>query len=202
MDGGTPRQVFEANLNPRQRPTPDTATLALLMADHQRRLVHECAVRLNNHRYIPADSDAAAVMHSLNDTEILIAYDPSAPESASALDLNGHFICALEAENLVRFAPADPEVKTIVQASMAQRRHLEKNVRETVQNIAAVARRNGVLSPLEVMANRLRLPSCTDIADVITQRDARLTPKHDSPSRPTTPAEAARIALQSLGRNQ
>jgi len=29
MDGGTPRQVFENNLNPNQRPAPDPATLAL-----------------------------------------------------------------------------------------------------------------------------------------------------------------------------
>ena len=38
MEGATPRQVFNANRNPRQRPAPDEATLTLLMAEREKRL--------------------------------------------------------------------------------------------------------------------------------------------------------------------
>ena len=199
MDGGTPREVFEANLNPNQRPAPDPATLALLMAEHERRIVQECAVRLNNRRYVPADQAGFAALHNLNQCDILIAYEPGAPEDAAALDLDGNFICALQSEELVRFAPSDPHTQSLISESMRQRRHLEKQTREALGTISLVARQNGALSPLEQMARRLQLPADTDISDVITQRNphlAKLSPDNQPSNRPATPAEAARIFLE------
>jgi hypothetical protein len=199
MDGGTPLEVFNANLNPNQKPSPDPATLALLLAEHERRQVRECAIVLNKRRYQPVDQDGWAVMHNLNETEILVAYDSALPEAAAALDIDGNFLCALEAEEKVRFAPYDATTQAQIAESMATRRHLEKETREGLRTLSLVARQNGALSPLESMAARLRLPSDTDLSDVITQRNPALTklnPHHDTPSRPTTPAELARQILE------
>jgi hypothetical protein len=199
MDGGTPRQVFEANLNPRQKPAPDPATLALLMSEHERRQVRECAVTLNKHRYVPADQAGYAAIHNLNQCEILIAYEPGAPEDAAALDLDGNFICSLQTEELVRFAPWDSHTKELISESMAQRRHLEKQTREALSTITLIARQNGAQSPLEAMASRLRLPANADLSDVVTQRNPNLTklsPDNDTFTRPKTPAEAARIFME------
>jgi putative transposase len=199
-DGETPRQVFEANLNPNQKPTPDSATLALLMAEHEKRLVRECAVSLNKRRYIPVDREGYAALHHLNQCEILIAYEPGAPEEAAALDLDGNFICTLQTEELVRFAPGDAHTKMLVSESMAQRRHLEKRTRETLQTIRLVARGNGALSPLEAMASRLQLPSTTDISDVIVQRPTR--PQTTEPTNEQMPGQGAdRLAAALLRRN-
>jgi putative transposase len=193
MDGGTPREVFEANLNPRQKPIPDPATLALLLMEHEPRQVRECAVHLNKRRYQPVDQAGWLALHNLNDTEIIIAYDSNAWEKAAALDLDGNFIATLQAEDKVRFAPYDEKTQAQIAESMAQRRHLEKQTREALSTITLVARQNGAQSPLEAMAGRLRLPVNADLSDVVTQRPHKLSPDNDTFTRPPTPAEAARI---------
>jgi hypothetical protein len=197
MDGGTPRQVFEANLNPRQKPTPDAATLALLMAEHEKRLVQECAIHLNKRRYTPIDQPGWIALHNLNSCEVLIAYEPGAPEDAAALDLDGNFICALRTEELVRFAPGDPHTKSLVQESMRQRRHLEKQTREALQTISLVARQNGAQSPLEAMASRLQLPADTNISDLVTQRKPRFGPDKQAVA-PKSASEIASSFLEEL----
>jgi putative transposase len=212
-DGSTPREVFDANRNPQQRPAPDAATLALLMAEHERRQVRECAVTLNKRRYVPIDPDGYATLHNLNQTEILIAYEPGVPETAAALDEDGNFLCALQAEELVHFAPGDPYTQNIVRESMRQRRHLEKKTREVLSTISLIARSNGAQSPLEAMAKRLQLPAGETGADLVTQRKPRTDPDGyiienmlipgQGPdrlaarlsARPPTPAEVARIVL-------
>jgi transposase-like protein len=50
--------------------------------------------------------------------------------------------------------------------SMSQRRHLEKQTRNTLSAITLVARKNGAQTPLEAMAQRLQLPADTDLDDV------------------------------------
>ena len=195
MDGGTPRQVFEANLNPAQKATPEPATLALLLAEHERRTVHECAIKLNKRRYQPCDQAGWATLHSLNENEILIAYDQADQENAAALDLDGHFLAWLKLEDKVRFAPGDPHTQAQIAESMATRRHLEKTTRDTLTSISLVARQNGAQTPLEAMATRLQLPANTDLAGVVTQRAPRLVPTEDTRAS-VTPAEAARMFLQ------
>jgi transposase InsO family protein len=195
MDGGTPREVFEANLNPRQKPAPDPATLALLLAEHERRRVRECAITLSKRRYQPVDQAGWAVMHNLNETEILIAYDSALPEECAALDEDGNFLCALQAEEKVRFAPYDAETQSQIAESMATRRHLEKQTREAIHNLAIVARHNGAQTPLESMAGRLRLPADTDLSHIITQRKT-IPHNHETLTRPATPAELARQILE------
>lgn len=196
MDGGTPRQVFEANLNPNQKATPEPATLALLLAEHERRTVRECAITLNKRRYQPCDQAGWATLHGLNENEVLIAYDQADFENAAALDLDGHFLAWLKVEGKVRFAPGDPGTQARIAESMATRRHLEKTTRETLTTISLVARQNGAQSPLEAMATRLQLPANTDLAGVVTQRAPRLVPTDTDTRASVTPAEAARMFLQ------
>jgi len=195
MDGGTPRQVFEANLNPRQKPAPEPAVLALLMAEHERRNVRECAITLQKRRYIPADQDGWATLHGLNEMEVLVAYDPADLDEVAALDLDGHFLASLKREELVRFAPGDPQTQEQIAESMAQRRHLEKATRDTLTTISLVARSNGAQSPLESLASRLQLPADTTLSDVVTTRPRKFT-AIEAPTAPPTPAEAARIFLR------
>jgi hypothetical protein len=198
MDGGTPRQVFEANLNPAQKPTPEPATLALLLAEHERRQVRECAIRLNKRRYQPCDQAGWDTIHNLNEKEVLIAYDLADYENAAMLDLDGRFLAWLRVEEKVRFAPGDAKTQAQIAESMAQRRHQEKNIRERLTAITLVARQNGAQSPLEAMASRLQLRAGTDLANtdlagIVTQRAPRLVPTTEDTRASMTPAQAARM---------
>jgi hypothetical protein len=195
MDGRTPNEVFESDLNPNQKPTPEPATLALLMADYKARQVCECAVTVNKRRYTarPEDRMAWAAMHEYNEREILVAFDPGDPECAAALTMDGHFIAWLEAEQFVRFAPSDSKTQSQIGQSMEIRRGLEKATRSTLKAIAGAARANGAQSAQEMLYGRLQIPATT--GEVISQRKPRL--RADKPAEaPMTSAQAARSILE------
>jgi hypothetical protein len=194
MDGGTPRQVFEANRNPAQKPAPDYATLTLLMAEHTKRQVRECAVTVSKHRYVPTDQQGWADLHFLNEREVIVAYDPVDLDNVAVLDPDGNFVAWLERENLVRFAPYDAKTQQQIADSMATRRRLEKGNRECIELVARAARANGAVSPLEAMAKRLQLADGETGTDVVTQRK----PKSNEVTltAPPTPAQAARAFLE------
>jgi hypothetical protein len=201
MEGATPNEVFKSCMNPRLRPPVDAATLTLLMNDRTVRKVRKCVVHHDKKRFEPVNRDGWQALHDR--TEILLAYEPGAPDVASALDLDGNFLCALQAEELTRYAPSDPHTKELISNSMATRRHLEKHTREGVRAISIVGRQNGALSPLESIGKRLRLPADIGLIDLITQRKpnlAKLSPDNNPSNRPVTPGEAARIGLQYLER--
>lgn len=191
MDGRSPNEVFAQELNPNQRPTPDFARLAILMAEYQKRQVHECAVVLNRRRYVPRNEDrtAWAVMHEQNEREVLIAFNPTDPEFAVALDTDGRFLAWLESETLVRFAPNDSAVQGQIAESMEIRRGLEKATRQSLQVIEATARANGAKSASEMLYDRPQLPANAESA--ITHRKPRLAPTR-KPEAPKTPAQVAR----------
>lgn len=197
MDGRSPNEVFETDLNPAQKPTPEPATLAMLMAEYERRKVRECAVTLNNRRYTPRPDDrlAWATMHEANELEILIAFDPCDAQHAAALTLDGRFIAWLEAETLLRFAPHDPETQRQIGQSMEIRRGLEKATKTTLRSIARAARANGALSAEEMALNHLQLPAST--APVISQRKASLRPDKTAVAPPSA-ADIASSILASL----
>ncbi len=190
MDGGTPLEVFNACLNPSQRTAPDPAALALLMMDRTTRRVRECAITLNNHRYIPLDPAGWITLHERNERDILIAFDKGAPETVDALDLDGNYLARLKTEELIRFAPGDAYTQAQIADSFRIRRGLEKSTRETLTTIAKVARSNGARSPLEAMAQRLQLPAGETGADIVTQR----TPKNRPNKQAVAPASASDIA--------
>jgi hypothetical protein len=197
MDGAAPRQIFEANLNPRQEPAPDPAVLALLMAEREKREVHECAVTLSRRRYVPVDPIGWQVMHETNEREVMIAHDPVDLGAVAAFDMDGNFLAWLEPEILTRFAPGDPTTQAQIADSMATRRRLEKGTREIVGAIASAARANGARSPLEAMAERLQLGAGETGADLVTQRNPKRSKRQDESTTrsPITPGQAARLFL-------
>jgi putative transposase len=197
MDGRSPNEVFTGELNPDQKPAPEPATLALLMAEYERRQVHECAVTLSKRRYTPRPEDrlAWAAMHECNEREILVAYDPGDPECAAALTLDGHFIAWLEAEQLLRFAPGDAQAQQQIGQSMEIRRGLEKATKTTLRAIATAARSNGARSAEEMLYDRLQLPAST--TPVISQRKPRLRPDKNAVASPTA-ADIASNILEAL----
>ena len=194
MEGRTPNEVFEAEANPNQRPTPEPATLALLMCEYERRLVRECAVTIRKRRYQarPEDRMAWAAMHEANEREILVAFDPGDPECAAALDLDGRFLAWLEAEQFLRFAPNDPETQRQIGESMEIRRGLEKATKQSLSLIARAARAQGARSAEEKLYDRLQLPATAE--DIITQHKPRA--RRDSTA--AAPKSAAEIASSFL----
>ena len=193
MAGRSPNEVFETEKNPNQRPTPDLHTLAFLMAERQRRKVHECAIMLNRKRYVPRNEDrpAWAIMHENNEREVFVAFNPTDAQFAVALDLDGRFLAWLEAEQLARFAPDDAGVQKQIGESMEIRRALEKNTKATLAAIAAAARGNGALSAQDSLYSRLQLPSAA--GDAVTHRKAKFAPPTQKIERPKTPDEVTRI---------
>jgi transcriptional regulator with XRE-family HTH domain len=194
MDGRSPNEVFDAELNPNQRPTPEPSKLAVLMAEYQRRQVRECSVTLNRRRYVPRNEDrtAWAIMHEQNEHGILIAFNPTDPEFAVALDVDGRFLAWLEAEQLVRFAPNDIGTQKQIGESMEIRRGLEKATKSTLSAIARAARANGAQSAEDALYGRLQLPAAA--GEVITHRKPRLAPVKRV-ERPKTPGEVIRELL-------
>jgi hypothetical protein len=196
MEGCSPNQVYEATRNPNARPAPSAENLVELMGERVRRQVRECAVTINKYRYTPRPNDrqAWAAMHEVNScgtgAEILVAYNPSEPEYAIALTLDGRFLAWLEAEQLMLFAPNDFQTQQAIGQSMEIRRGLEKATRQSLQAIAGAARANGARSAQELLYGRLALAD--GMASVVTQRKPRIRPDANA----MAPASAADIAAE------
>jgi len=92
MRGRTPAEVFEQDRWQHSRPAPAPQDLALLLMERERRCVRESAVTLNKRRYIGCDEPGRAILHELNECEVLVAYDPLDPQRVAILDLNGHLV--------------------------------------------------------------------------------------------------------------
>ena len=200
MEGGTPLEVFNANRNPEQKPSPDPAALELLLAERETRTVRECAVTLNKRRYQPADQAGWMTIHERNEREILVAYDPNDWECAAALDLDGCFLAWLQVEELAHFAPGNKRTQAQIAESFHTRRGLEKATRETLATISRVARTNGAVSPLEAMAARLEIPG--DVTGIVTQRKPRLAPENNEHTQEAQPGELTdRLSQALLRRN-
>jgi hypothetical protein len=200
MDGRSPNEVFAAEFNPNQKPTPPPETLALLMVEYERRQVRECAVTLNKRRYTAQSEDrlAWAAMHEANEREILVVYDPADPEYAAALDLDGRFIAWLEAEVLVRFAPNDPATQSQIGKSMEIRRGLEKATKTTLRSIARAARSGGAQSAEEMAYSNIQIPVTT--APIISQR-GQGRPNNNEPTNELIPGQGADRLAERLRRN-
>lgn len=192
MEGMSPRQAFEAFRNPNQRPAPAPEVLALMLAERERRLVHECSVVLKNHRYIGNDRSDAVELHNQNDRTITVAYDPLDMEKVAILDNENRLIAWAKPELFsTQSATSAPAIKT----SMQERRHLQKQTVRTIMAIGAEARSNGALTEAEHLAARAGVNF--DVADAVTQKRARLRPSERRVA-PVSAAEGARGALAIL----
>jgi hypothetical protein len=189
MNGRTPRQVFEQERNPRQKPAPAPEVLALMLAERKAGVaVRECSVMLQNRRYIGDDQISAAMLHNMTDRKVTLAYDPLDLGKVAVLDDEGRLIAWARQEIYVtQSADANEEIA----ASMQQRRHLEKQTRQLIGGISAAARANGARTDVEHLAMRAGV---AEVGDVVTQRRPRLRPYNTA----VAPLSACEIARQVL----
>jgi hypothetical protein len=185
MEGMSPREAFAAFHNSVQRPAPPPEVLALCLAEHESRVVHECAIALANRRYIPVDEIDAIAMHSQNGRTVTVAYDPLDLEKVAILDDNQRLIAWAKPEHYVtQSAESGPAIA----ASMQLRRRLEKQTVGELRAIADEARANGALTEAEHLAARAGVIA---VNDAVTQRRVRLRPDNAARA-PMTAAESAR----------
>jgi putative transposase len=185
MDGRTPRQVFEEERNPRQKPIPAREVLALMLAERERRSVRECSIVLAKRRYIADDPQSAAVLHEMNCREVIVAFDPLDLDKIAVLDLEGQLIAWAQQETMV---PQSADANETIALSMQQRRHLEKQTRQKVLGIGSEARANGALTEVEHLAARAGVA----VGEVVTQR----RPSLRSDNTAVAPLSAAALARQ------
>ena len=190
MNGRTPRQVFDEERNPRQKPTPAPDVLALMLAEHKPGvMVRECSVQLAKHRYIGNDAVDAVYLHNMNGRKVTLAYDPNDMEEIAVLDLDGRLMAWARMENFVTHSA---EAGPAIAASMRQRRRMERDTREQIRGFAVSARANGARSDLEHLAMRAGV---LDVPDVITQRRARRLGPDSTATAPKTADEIATEVL-------
>ncbi len=195
MNGLSPAEVFFKYRNPRQRPPMDRQTLALMIAEKERRTVRECAVQLNNKRYIGTDDVAAAVLHQMNEREVIVAFDPLWLSDVAILDLDGRLLCWARMEELL---PQSPAANEAVAESMKQRRRLERGTRDKLTAIAQANRQIGARSEVEMLDERSRrLPLV--VGDYVTQRGLKKCAAGVAPdNNAVAPASAAEIAESAM----
>jgi len=194
MDGRTPRQVFEEDRNPRQKPVPPPEELAVMLGEHKRRRVHECSFVLEKKRYSANDQNSAMVLHEMNEREVIVAYDPLDLELVAVLDLEGRLIAWARQENYVRQS-SDAETSARIAESMQQRRRLQKHTRQTILGIEATARANGAVTEVEHLAMRSGLMAG---GEVVTHRPLRRLCPSNTPEAPLSAADIASRARKMM----
>jgi transposase InsO family protein len=191
MNGRTPADVFEQDFWQHSRPAPAPQDLALMLMERERRSVRECAVTLNKRRYIGCDEVGRAILHELNECEVLVAYDPLDPQSAAILDLNGRLLTFATAEKFLSQSPAANEA---IAESMAERRRLEKQTAQTILAIGNQARAEGAVTEVEHLARKARMLPMA-VGDHITQRPVRMR-ADDKATAPPSAVDIARFLLE------
>lgn len=189
MLGRTPRQAFEQDRNPRQKPTPTPEVLALMLAEHTERKVSECSIELHRKRYVGNDEISATMLHEMNGRKVTVAYDPLDLENVALLDDNLRLIAWARPEHYLTQS-ADAETGARIAESMQQRRRMEKRTRQTIVGIAATARANGALTDVEHLAARAGV-----VEEAVTQRPMRLRPSNAAVA-PPTPDEIGRMLAE------
>ncbi len=150
MDGRTPAEVFAAERNPNQKPVPEPHLLAMMLAERETRTVMEGSITLANRRYVGYDAESYDAMHRRNRTQVIVAYDPLDPEAVAVLDEDGCLVTWARAECFQ--AQSNALAGPAIAASMAARRHLEKQDRATLRGITLAARQIGATSEVEHLA--------------------------------------------------
>jgi hypothetical protein len=191
MQGRAPFEVFEDRA---LQTGIDPDSMALLLEEHRRLKVRECAVEWTpvpkggSRRYTFFDDASRQQLHALNDTEVVVAFDPNDLDAVALLDNSGHFLTWAKPETYLRMDPSDPETQKKIAQSMSDRRHLEKQTRGVLEVIARNARAIGARTPVEALAERTSLVPVIESA--LTHRSPKPKPQPDAKA-PMTAAEIA-----------
>jgi hypothetical protein len=186
MDGRSPRQVFEQERNPNQRPAPTAADLAPLLWEHTTRTVSECQIVLNGIEYAPyEDGYAAQVMLDLTGKKkkVTIAYDRLDPSEIAVLDAENRVLTMLPAKRLARQAPDDPETKLQIQQMTQMRGAMVRSLKGRLTTITKGAKQIGVIHPVDLLgamspsaSPETRITPRKPSADIATTHRARMYP--------------------------
>ena len=167
MDGRSPREVFEQERWKGLKPvTPEE--MATLLPERETRKVDSCAISIAGRRYLPASGDTIAwgIMHELTTQRVLVLFNPCDMDQVSVADLDGHHLCTLQAEVMMRQSD-DAETRERISASMRQRRALLRGTRDSLAALSRTVVRSGFAG---VDAQPESIPMLATGTDVVTQR--------------------------------
>ncbi len=156
MNGRTPDAVFDELYPLAERRGFDPAVLDTLLWRREKRLVRECAVTVAGRRLIGASAYAAEVLYRANETEVIVCFDPNAPELGVVTDLDGHKLAEVRAE---RFATQSDAAGPMIAASMQQRRELRNNTAESIRQLRKQVVIRGHVTEVELLHERALLPA-------------------------------------------
>lgn len=199
MDGRSPAEVFAAERRMPERPCPAAAELATLLCERAVRKVSNCAVEIAGMRLAPDAGDHLANfhMHERNGRRVTVAYDPLDPLFAAVLDDDLHYVCRLQAEELMAFSQ-DDDTQARIQSFISNRNGLRKAVRESTADLNGRVRIAGYTSLEEQQRQRLQLPRAVgDVSELAVQQVQR--PQPDSTYKQTHSEDNVDRFFQRLG---
>ncbi|MDR3723289.1 MAG: helix-turn-helix domain-containing protein [Terracidiphilus sp.] len=199
MEGLTPNEAFEKFRWAKAAPAPEPHILAALLAERTLRIVHECAIKMDNRRYIGVDEDSQRALHNRTGEQIIVAYDPLDLESLAAIDEDGCVFAYLEPETFLRQAK-DAETQDAIGASMQERRHRYHETRDQLDALSRSVLSTGYMPQHNQMLQIGRLP--IDISQLAVHRpqsSTKLQPTTPTQA-PVTPAQAARLFMEEINK--
>jgi transposase-like protein len=194
MDGRTPEQVMQQERGT-NRPCPEDAVLAMLLAERATRKVMNCQIEIAGDYFVPEPSDEHAHfrMHELSGSRVTIAYDPLEPMFAAVLDEDGNFVCKLQRKNLMRFSN-DQETRDQVKGLIARRNGMRKAVTNCIADLNRSVIADGYTTLVQQNEDRLQLPHA--VGEFVVQPAHR--PAEDSGFKETHSADIARRLFRSM----
>jgi putative transposase len=197
MDGRSPNEIFQEYPNPTQRPPFEPAELVKTFVERQQRKVRECAITLENRRYIGADAVAARILHDRSGSDnsaddVIVTYDTNDADNVAVLDMENNFLCWVKPEQSL---PHSAEAKPAIALAVAERRRLRNGTREAIGEIQRLAAATGASSGLDILEQKARA-NPIDPLDYVSQRAARLRADNTA----LAPLTATQIARRAIAR--
>jgi putative transposase len=201
MDGLSPAAIFDKYRWKDERAPLTPEKMALLMPMRKNLTVDASAITLLKRRYMWARGDEMAklIMHERTTQKVCVLYNPADLDRVIVLDLDGHYLCSLVAEIMMRQSN-DQETRDRVKDFSRERNGLERDVRDSIAHVSREALRIGYQTPLEDLRERGKLLATG--TDSIVQRAQRidLRPSADSHA-PESSAQIAKDIYRRLNGN-
>jgi len=201
MEGLTPNEAFEQYRWTKAAPPPEPHVLAALLAERTTRIVHECAIKMDNRRYIGVDEISCRELHDRTGQSLMVAFDPLDMDRIAAIDENGCVIAHLEPETLLRQAK-DEETQAAIGASMRERKTRYHETREQLNALSRRVLRSGYVPQNNQMLQLGGLP--IEISHLVVHRPQPTRLQEGDNNEPTNsliPGQAADRLAERLRRN-
>ncbi|MFC6645472.1 DDE-type integrase/transposase/recombinase [Granulicella cerasi] len=170
MKGRTAAEIFFAGWSEQSRRHVEESTLDMLLWQRENRVVRNGAVLINNRRMIGATPYDVQQLHLIakageERTNVIVCFDPNAPERAVVTDLDGHKVCDVRQEEHVTQSAA---ANAAIAASMQERRTLRNDTAASIRKLRHDVVRSGHTTAAQDLHERAMLPMA--VGDHITQR--------------------------------